>query len=65
MTAAHARRIAQLERALWPSPSGPAFIMAPSRSAADRQIEQLQAEHGERMPRTMFVMICPRPELER
>jgi hypothetical protein len=32
--------------------------MAPDASAAERRIEQLKAEYGDRLPKTLFVMIC-------
>ena len=59
------RRIAALEQTLRPVPCGPAFVMAASRAKADREIERLRAEFGDAMPKTMFVMICSEPEVER
>ena len=52
------RRIENLEHALAPATSGPCFIMAPDHTTADREIERLQVEHGDRLPRTLFVMTC-------
>ena len=51
------RRIEQLERATPSGPSGPAFVMAADASAAEREIERLKAEYGDRLPKTLFVMI--------
>lgn len=56
------RRLERLERDLVPERAGPCFIMAADRDEADRRIAQLQAEHEARLPRTMFVMICPGAE---
>ena len=52
------RRIEQLERELHPATSGPCFVMAPDESAAEGEIARLQAEFGDRLPKTLFVMIC-------
>jgi hypothetical protein len=58
MTGTLSRRIEQLERAIPAGPPGPCFVMAPDASAAERRIEQLKAEYGARLTRTLFVMIC-------
>ena len=50
------RRIPRLEQALTPATRGPAFVLAPDRAAADREIAQLKSEFGERLPTTLFVM---------
>jgi hypothetical protein len=57
-----ARRLGRLERALAPTVSGPVFVMAPDAGAAGREVERLAAEHGERLPRTLFVMVGPGAE---
>jgi hypothetical protein len=59
VTAGLARRVGRLERAVAPVPSGPAFTMAPDADTAERDIERLRAEYGERMSGTPFVMVCP------
>ena len=48
----------RLERTTLSDSSWPCFIMAPDASAAKRKIARLQAEHGDRLPETLFVMIC-------
>jgi hypothetical protein len=57
MSTALPRRVGRLERAVPPSPLGPCFVTAPDASAAECAIERLRAEHGDRLPRTLFVMI--------
>jgi hypothetical protein len=59
------RRIEALERSRRPMRTGPAFVMATSHVAAQQQIDRLRAEFGDDLLKTMFVMICPRPEAER
>ena len=45
-----------------PERSGPCFVMAPDDAAAEREIEQLEAEYGDRLPKVMFIMTLARPE---
>ena len=58
MTTTLTRRIEKLERTLAPDIFGPCFVMAPDRIGADREIARLKTEYGERLPKTLFVMIC-------
>ncbi len=51
------RRIEGLERTTLSDFSGPAFVMAADASAAEHEIARLQAEYGDRLPKTLFVMI--------
>ena len=39
-----------------PERSGPCFVMAPNDAAAEREIERLEAEYGDRLPKALFVM---------
>ena len=39
-----------------PQQSGPCFVMAPNDAAAKREIERLQAEYGDGLPKALFVM---------
>ena len=59
------RRIEALERSRRPMRTGPAFVMATSHAEALQQIDRLRAEFGDGLVKTLFVMICPRPESER
>ena len=56
MTTNLIRRVELLERDLMPQQSGPCFVMAPNDAAAKREIERLQAENGDRLPKALFVM---------
>ena len=62
MTTNLIRRVERLERNLMPQQSGPCFVMAPNDAAAKREIERLQAEYGDRLPKVMFIMTLARPE---
>ncbi len=62
MSSTLTRRIEQLERAAPSGPPGPCFVMAADDSAAEREIERLKAEFGDRLTKTLFVMICAETE---
>ena len=53
------RRLGALEQVLKPVRYGPSFIMASSRAEANRKIERLEADYGDSLPKTLFVMIGP------
>jgi hypothetical protein len=58
MNGSLSRRIEPLERAIQSGSPGPAFVMAAGASTAKRAIEQLKTKYGDRLPKTLFVMIC-------
>lgn len=59
MTSALTHRVARVELRLSVSRPAPCFILASDHRAAARQIAQLAAN---RLPRTLFVMLCPSAE---
>jgi hypothetical protein len=52
------RRLCILECVLVPMAPAPAFVMVADHSTAAREMERLKSEHGDRLPPTLFIMIC-------